>query len=116
MTLLERLGRPEALPIALAGLLLAFCAFAHNVAHERLRRGVELATPRMVHNASLIEFLDGHRPVAAAYIVLYMGALTFVSARRLPRWAAWLTFAFLGSPCLVYLEMCVRIGFAPLRG
>ncbi len=114
MTPLVRIARIEVLPIALAGLLLGACAFAHNSAHERLERGVRLADSRMVRNASLIEFVHAHRALAAAYMVLFIAALTFVSARRLPRWALWLEFAFLAAPCLVYLDICIRIGMAPL--
>ena len=104
-------------PLAALALLLAFGAFIHRMAITRLDVNdwrLAGADARAEGRVRFIGYVDAHPWVALLFAAFFAGSLVWLQFRQSPRWALWLTFAFLALPVLGYAWACLRVESAPL--
>jgi len=63
-----------------------------------------------IRQMSLIDFIQAHHWITIGYAAFFLACLIWLKIRNAPRWTVWVTFCALALPCLVYIEVCARIG------
>jgi hypothetical protein len=93
--------------------LFGVVTFTHWSARLRMdmtSRQFAIMDARTVREIGVIDSVNGHFWIVAAYAAVFLACLVWLEFRAAPRWVVWATFILLALPPLAYARACLHIG------